>query len=392
MPENNKEICKQIEFYFSDANIVRDQFLKTTIEAHNGVVPLEIINKFNRVKKHNKTVEELEEILKESKELQVVNKSIKRIKPIPSLEEHKAENRTFIVKPVPVELEVDDIFNLFGDLKTKIARVVRKKIRAEEKKTSVIVELYNDIDVELFSKLSILIDAPVSEVSETKEVPETKEEITTDKKEEIQPATETNKEIEEASNIEIENQVVKQPSETEPTKTEETKLEGTFSKRVSTESTEEVSVKKQKVQLRIIPLLEYLKEKKAKRQEKKEAKAQTTKERATLNLSQQFMNKLFKFTVIQTETKEPVSDQEIDALQIFDVKIALPETVSPAFIDIKNRHIRLKLPVEEIDPINLQKYTLIFTKLTMDEIYNYCKGLTFCRSKGVIKYVSGVTR
>lgn len=61
------KICKQVEFYFSDSNIVKDKFLKGKIaENAEGWVPIEILANFNRMKQLSTDINVITDALKAS--------------------------------------------------------------------------------------------------------------------------------------------------------------------------------------------------------------------------------------------------------------------------------------------------------------------------------------
>ncbi|KAI5145176.1 lupus La protein [Nematocida parisii] len=163
MAPENKQIIQQVEFYFSDANIVRDEYLKKVIQANDGWVPLSVINSFSKVKTFGKTIDQLEEILKESEKLKVVEGKIQRITPPPSFDEHKGDERTLIIKNFPSEYTLEDVQNVLSPFSARIARIAMRKDALKEFKGSVFVEMNEKDDMEILLDAKISVDMPVDE-------------------------------------------------------------------------------------------------------------------------------------------------------------------------------------------------------------------------------------
>ncbi|EEB05197.1 hypothetical protein SJAG_00195 [Schizosaccharomyces japonicus yFS275] len=66
--EEELEILKQVEFYFSDSNFPQDKFLWTTAQKNNGWVPIAVIAAFKRMKRFQ-PLEKVVGALRKSKEL-----------------------------------------------------------------------------------------------------------------------------------------------------------------------------------------------------------------------------------------------------------------------------------------------------------------------------------
>jgi len=114
MEAASAKIKKQIEFYFSDSNIVKDAFLKSKVEStEGGWVAASVLASFKRVKEMLKegAVEEANaaafvcDAVKDSEDLEVDKEKlqIRRKKPIP--EKTDADARTIYVKGWPREPE-----------------------------------------------------------------------------------------------------------------------------------------------------------------------------------------------------------------------------------------------------------------------------------------------
>ena len=49
-PSLTEKIIKQIEYYFSDVNMINDKFMQKKIQRDSGWVSLDVLTKFNRLK------------------------------------------------------------------------------------------------------------------------------------------------------------------------------------------------------------------------------------------------------------------------------------------------------------------------------------------------------
>ena len=65
-------VLKQVHYYFSDGNLQRDSFMRDKIaESAEGWVALDLINRFNRMRRMGLTVSDLVEVLRTSDELSI---------------------------------------------------------------------------------------------------------------------------------------------------------------------------------------------------------------------------------------------------------------------------------------------------------------------------------
>jgi len=64
---SKQELCHQVEYYFSDANLYVDDYLNKVMSENDGWVPLEILRRFSRIKKL---------LAKAQKEIPIVNQTL----------------------------------------------------------------------------------------------------------------------------------------------------------------------------------------------------------------------------------------------------------------------------------------------------------------------------
>lgn len=120
------QVKMQAEYYFSDANLVKDKFIQKQLaadETKEGWLPLSLIAGFPRMKKLTRDVSVIREALKDSQTL-VVNatgESVKRIVPFifPEDSELKDQRKVY-VSHVPKDATQEslmDIFSSYGEVK-----------------------------------------------------------------------------------------------------------------------------------------------------------------------------------------------------------------------------------------------------------------------------------
>ena len=93
--ELKARIAKQIEYYFSDVNLVRDKFMQEQLQKNDNRVKLSVLATFARLAKltrdENVMIEALKDIESELIEVEETEKQIKRKKPLPDKEEYSKE-------------------------------------------------------------------------------------------------------------------------------------------------------------------------------------------------------------------------------------------------------------------------------------------------------------
>ncbi|XP_078037452.1 la ribonucleoprotein translational regulator Achilles [Augochlora pura] len=111
-----EKICTQVEFYFSDENIVKDAFLLKHVKRNKeGYVSLKLISSFKRVKHLSRDWRVVGAALAKSKKLQVnlQGTKLRRVDPLPPFDQ-TAPSRTILAARLPLEkLSVESVAEIF---------------------------------------------------------------------------------------------------------------------------------------------------------------------------------------------------------------------------------------------------------------------------------------
>lgn len=119
IPPNDEladRICSQVEFYFSDENIVKDAFLLKHVKRNKeGYVSLKLISSFKRVKHLSRDWRVVGAALARSEKLQINSQGTKlrRVDPLPPFDQ-TAPSRTILAARLPVDkLSVESVAAIF---------------------------------------------------------------------------------------------------------------------------------------------------------------------------------------------------------------------------------------------------------------------------------------
>uniref|UniRef100_A0A6G1SCX6 Lupus La A n=1 Tax=Aceria tosichella TaxID=561515 RepID=A0A6G1SCX6_9ACAR len=113
--ELKARVAKQIEYYFSDVNLVRDKFMQEQLEKNDNRVKLSVLATFARLAKltrdENVMIAALKEVESDLIEIDEAERLIKRKKPLPDKEEYAKELalRTVHISGFPDSLSFDDL-------------------------------------------------------------------------------------------------------------------------------------------------------------------------------------------------------------------------------------------------------------------------------------------
>lgn len=114
--DQDRKIIQQLEFYFSDSNFRRDNFLKAkAAEDKDGFVAVETLLTFNRLKTLCTDSMKISNIAAYSSKLVVSNdkKSIRRAAPLPEIDNSRF--RTIFASKIPIETSLDTLLSIFSD-------------------------------------------------------------------------------------------------------------------------------------------------------------------------------------------------------------------------------------------------------------------------------------
>ncbi len=124
-----EKIIKQVEFYFSDANILKDAFLLKHVRRNKqGYVSLKLITSFKKVKSLTKDYRVVAFSLKQADKLEVNEEEtkVRRKEPLPDYDE-TTPSRTVVVVNLPIENptieNVAELFSHCGDI--ALIRILR---------------------------------------------------------------------------------------------------------------------------------------------------------------------------------------------------------------------------------------------------------------------------
>lgn len=111
----NEKISKQLDYYFSDVNVIKDKFLQEEFKKDDGWIKLEVLMTFSRLQQLTKDINQVGIALKDSKsdivEFDEGKGQVRRRKPLPDVEEYKKDldNRTVHIAGFPTDYNFEDL-------------------------------------------------------------------------------------------------------------------------------------------------------------------------------------------------------------------------------------------------------------------------------------------
>lgn len=123
----HEKIAKQIEYYFSDVNLVKDKFMQEQLKKNNNTVKLSVLTTFARLasmtKDENVILKALEDVQSDFMEVDKVEKLIRRKKPLPDRVEYQKQLdlRTVHISSFPDSVKFDDLHRFcsrFGEVES----------------------------------------------------------------------------------------------------------------------------------------------------------------------------------------------------------------------------------------------------------------------------------
>lgn len=127
----DEKIVKQVEYYFSDLNIIKDKFLLEELKKDDGWVKLETLLKFSRLKQlttdETRLLEALSRNNSEIIDLDEGKKQIRRKNPVPDAEELQKDLdlRTVHISGFPTDYEFESLHQFctrYGDVESVMMR------------------------------------------------------------------------------------------------------------------------------------------------------------------------------------------------------------------------------------------------------------------------------
>jgi len=154
------KIIRQVEYYFSDANLSKDKFMQEEIQKDAGWVSLETLTKFNRLKElssdHGVIIECLKKSTANALEIDEVNKKVRRTKPLPenlSEFETSLKQNTVYAKGFPSTMLLDQLYAFFEQHGKVLQIFMRRFPTTKQFKGSVFVTFETNEQMKKFLEL-----------------------------------------------------------------------------------------------------------------------------------------------------------------------------------------------------------------------------------------------
>lgn len=109
-----KTVLEQMEFYFSDANLSKDRFLRQLVE-EDPYVSLEVFLSFNKINRLVSTVEGIAKAVKKSDILELSEDSLKVRRTTPIKLKENEDDCTLYVENLPPEISHDELKKVFSE-------------------------------------------------------------------------------------------------------------------------------------------------------------------------------------------------------------------------------------------------------------------------------------
>eukprot|EP01018_Ginkgo_biloba_P033249 Gb_04532 [translate_table: standard] len=170
------KVLRQVEFYFSDSNLPRDDFLRRCVEENEeGLVSLPLVCSFSRMRSHlglkepgpdkvlPETTAAVAEILRKSSSIRVsddgqrvgrINKLLK-----PDEVQEQVDSRTIAAGPLPYDVKLEDVecfFSQYG--KVNSVRLPRHILVNKALCGSALIEFSSDEEAASIRKSDLVYD------------------------------------------------------------------------------------------------------------------------------------------------------------------------------------------------------------------------------------------
>uniref|UniRef100_A0A7I4FJP2 HTH La-type RNA-binding domain-containing protein n=1 Tax=Physcomitrium patens TaxID=3218 RepID=A0A7I4FJP2_PHYPA len=125
--ELKDKILKQVEYYFSDANLSTDTYLMKFVKKDaEGFVPIPVVASFRKIKNLMKNHGVVAAALRKSTRLVLSEdgKKVRRALPLPDVDSEEVQARTVVAENLPEEHSIESMEQLFGKVGTvKLVRI-----------------------------------------------------------------------------------------------------------------------------------------------------------------------------------------------------------------------------------------------------------------------------
>ncbi|GLJ07369.1 hypothetical protein SUGI_0065470 [Cryptomeria japonica] len=125
--ELRQKVVKQVEFYFSDANLPTDKYLMKFVKKDpDGFVPISVVASFRKIKNLVNNHALVGAALRSSSQLVVSEdgKKVKRLHPLPDIDIEEVQSRTIVAENLPSDYSIQNLEKLFGGVgNVKMVRV-----------------------------------------------------------------------------------------------------------------------------------------------------------------------------------------------------------------------------------------------------------------------------
>lgn len=132
------KIIRQVEYYFSDLNLVKDKFMQEEIQKEEGWVNLETLVRFNRLKQlsadHSVIISALKKSTTQLLEIDEEKQRVRRLKSLPeNISEFETVNKqnTVYVKGFPDTMVLDELITYF-ETYGKVLQVYMRRFPANK--------------------------------------------------------------------------------------------------------------------------------------------------------------------------------------------------------------------------------------------------------------------
>lgn len=160
--DNNEKIVKQLEYYFSDVNVVKDKFLLEEFKKDDGWVKLSVLLTFSRLKALTTEDSSIIDALKKCEstiiELDEDKKQIRRKNPVPNIEEYQKDldSRTVHLSGFPTDYTFSSLHQWCSQYGEIESLSMRKFFKTKEFKGSILVSFKSKSDTDKLMELEVL--------------------------------------------------------------------------------------------------------------------------------------------------------------------------------------------------------------------------------------------